>query len=207
MHHLARLLVLSLLAGLVAAAPVAASTMATGSTTTAVASTSGGTALSSARVVIVVGPVQSETAKYIADGESAYATAIQYSSNVVRLYSPNATWAAVKAAITGASVVIYIGHGNGWPSPYTYDPKFTTKDGFGLNITAGAGDGSNNMKYYGEPYFANEIRLAPNAVVLLNHLCYASGNSEPGNPDPTLDRKSTRLNSSHIQKSRMPSSA
>ena len=30
---------------------------------------------------------------------------------------------------------------------------------------------------------------------------------EPGGPTPLEDRKSTRLNSSHIQKSRMPSSA
>ena len=51
------------------------------------------------------------------------------------------------------SVVIYMGHGNGWPSPYTYDPLYTTKDGFGLNATSGAGDYNN--KYYGEPYVAS----------------------------------------------------
>ena len=38
----------------------------------------------------------------------------------------------------GASIVIYFGHGNGWPSPYTYDPKYTTKDGFGLNASGRA---------------------------------------------------------------------
>ena len=108
----------------------------------------------------------------------AYAEAIKYTPNVVKVYSPNATWAKVKAAVVGASIVIYLGHGNGWPSPYTYDPKYTTKDGFGLNATAGAGDYNN--KYYGEPYVAT-LDLAPNAVVILNHLCYASGNSEPGN--------------------------
>ena len=41
------------------------------------------------------------------------------------------------------------------------------------------------MKYYGEYYFQTQVRLAPNAVVILNHLCYASGNSEPGRADPT----------------------
>ena len=29
------------------------------------------------------------------------------------------------------------------------------------------------------------LDLAPNAVILLHHLCYASGNSEPGKPAPT----------------------
>jgi len=76
-----------------------------------------------------------------------------------------------------------MGHGNGWPSPYTYDPQYTTKDGMGLNATAGAGDYNN--KYYGEPYMAS-MDLAPGAIVLLHHLCYASGNSEPGNAEPTV---------------------
>ena len=95
----------------------------------------------------------------------------------MKVYSPNATWSKVKSATVGASVVIYLGHGNGWPSPYTYDPTYTTKDGFGLNATAGNGDSNN--KYYGEPSVAT-LDLAPNAVILLHHLCYASGNSEPG---------------------------
>ena len=94
----------------------------------------------------------------------------------------------MKAAVKGASIVVYFGHGNGWPSPYTYDPKYTTKDGFGLNATAGHGDSNN--KYYGEPYVAT-LDLAPNAVVILSNLCYASGNSEPGDaaPSQTTARK------------------
>ncbi len=43
-----------------------------------------------------------------------------------------------------------------------------------------------NTKYYGEKYIADEIALAPNAVVILSHLCYASGNSEPGRSEPSL---------------------
>ncbi len=186
MLHPARALVAALIIGLLAVAPVAAAAAPSGAGTTASSPNASGDppVLSTAKVVIIVGATHSLTSRYrdIADG--AFAEAIKYSSNVVKVYSPNATWAAVKPALQGASVVVYLGHGNGWPSPYTYDPNFTTKDGLGLNTTANNGD--NNTKYYGEPYLANEISLAPNAVVLLNHLCYASGNSEPGFPDPTM---------------------
>ena len=135
------------------------------------------------KVVIVVGATHGATAGYRADADVAYAEARKYTSNVVKVYSPNATWSKVKAAVVGASIVIYMGHGNGWPSPYTYDPLYATKDGMGLNATAGAGDYNN--KYYGEPYMAS-MDLAPGAIVLLHHLCYASGNSEPGDAEPSV---------------------
>ncbi len=135
------------------------------------------------KVVIIVGATHGATAGYRADADVAYAEAKKYTPNVVKVYSPNATWAKVKAAVVNASVIIYMGHGNGWPSPYTYDPAYTTKDGMGLNATAGNGDYNN--KYYGEPYMA-QLDLAPGAIVLLHHLCYASGNSEPGNPEPSV---------------------
>ena len=135
------------------------------------------------KVVIIVGATHGATAGYRADADVAYAEARKYTSNVVKVYSPNATWAKVKATVVGASIVIYMGHGNGWPSPYTFDPTYSTKDGFGLNATAGAGDYNN--KYYGEPYMAS-MDLAPGAIVLLHHLCYASGNSEPGHAEPSV---------------------
>lgn len=137
---------------------------------------------STAKVVIIVGATHGTTSKYRGYADEAYAEAIKYTPNVVKVYSPNATWSKVKAETTGANVVIYFGHGNGWPSPYTYDPEYRTKNGFGLNATAGNGD--NNTKYYGEPYVST-LDLAPGALVLLHHLCYAAGNSEPGHAAPT----------------------
>ena len=130
------------------------------------------TPTSNAKVVIIVG---ADTPQYLDDADQLYKEAIQHTTNVVRVYSPKATWAAVKSATTNANVVIYLGHGNGWPSPYTFDPYYTTKDGFGLNATAGTTHG--NLKYYGEPSIRT-LDLAPNAVVFLFHLCYASGNNE-----------------------------
>jgi hypothetical protein len=150
--------------------------------TFAVPATARAAQTSDAKVVIIVGATHGATSDYRSKADQAYAEAKKYTPNVYKVYSPNATWSKVKSATVNASVVIYFGHGNGWPSPYPKDSAYTTKDGFGLNATAGNGD--SNTKYYGEPYVST-LDLAPNAVVLLHHLCYASGNSEPGNPAPT----------------------
>jgi flagellar hook assembly protein FlgD len=138
---------------------------------------------SNPKVVVIVGPVGGSTSSYRSDAEAAAVEASKYTTNVVRIYSPTATWTKVRAALQGASIVIYMGHGNGWPSPYAPFQTYT-KDGLGLNPSAGTDNST--TKYYGEYYLANDVHLAPNAVVVLAHLCYSAGNSEPGNPDPTL---------------------
>ena len=134
------------------------------------------------KVVIIVGPSGSNTDNYRNNARRYADQARSYGANVVEIYSPNATWSKVKEAAQGAKVLIYLGHGNGSPSPYGSYSKYT-KDGMGLNRTAG--NGNNNTKYWGEYYIKNEIKLAPNAVVILNRLCYASGNSEWGTGNPT----------------------
>ena len=88
------------------------------------------------KVVIIVGPVGSSTANYIYNAKKYAAQARSYGATVVEIYSPNATWTRVKAAAQGAKVLIYLGHGNGSPSPYGAFSQYT-KDGFGLNATAG----------------------------------------------------------------------
>ena len=138
--------------------------------------------VSNAKVVIIVGATEGTTSTYRSYADQAYAEAIKYTSQVTKVYSPNATWSKVKAAVAGANIVLYYGHGNGWPSPYTYDPQYTTKDGMGLNDPTHLSDSVH--KYYGEPSMA-QLGLAPNAIVLLGNLCYASGNSEPGGTAPT----------------------
>ena len=134
------------------------------------------------KVVIIVGPVEGNTSKYISNARSYAAQARSYGATVTEIYSPDATWAKVRAAAQGANVLIYLGHGNGHPSPYGAFSAYS-KDGMGLN--SAAGHGNSNTKYYGEYYVRTYIKLAPNAVVILNHLCYASGNSEPGRANPT----------------------
>jgi hypothetical protein len=138
------------------------------------------------KVVIVVGPVGSETSNYRDNAAKLATLARSYGAAVTTLYSPYATWSRVATAARGANVLIYLGHGNGWPSPYA--PFSTTsKDGMGLNSSSGAGN--SNVKYYGEYYMAR-LGLAKNAVVILNRLCYASGNNEWGAGNPT---KSTAI--------------
>ncbi len=139
-------------------------------------------AASGLKVVVVVGPVESSTSNYIYNAKRYAAQARSYGATVVELYSPNATWTRVRDAARGANVLIYLGHGNGYPSPYGAFSAYT-KDGLGLNSSAG--HGNSNTKYWGEYYIKNYLHLAPNAVVSLNRLCYASGNSEWGAANPT----------------------
>ncbi len=144
----------------------------------------------SMKVVIVVGPVGSKTADYIDNAKQLAAQAKSYGATVYQLYSPNATWSRVRTVAQGANVFIYLGHGNGWPSPYApYQPY--TKDGLGLNATSG--NGNSNVKYYGEYYVGRDIRFAPDAVVIFNRLCYASGNSEWGSANPTRSVAKQRI--------------
>ena len=89
------------------------------------------------KVVVIAGPVGDHNAHYQADADAIARTARKYTSNVVLIKSPRATWDRVKAALQNASIVVYLGHGNGWPSIY---PPFQpyTKDGFGLDPDADA---------------------------------------------------------------------
>ena len=135
------------------------------------------------KVVIIVGATHGATEKYRQNADRAYAEAIKYTSNVVKVYSPNATWARVKAAVSGARSSSTWATATAGRAPTRYDPKYTTKNGFGLNKVEGAGD--NNNVYYGEPYVST-LDLAPGAVVMLHHLCYAAGNSEPGQAEPSV---------------------
>ena len=70
------------------------------------------------RVVLVVGPVGSLTETYRRWAREGAAEARRWTNDVVEIYSPDATWPRVRAALQGASVVVYLGHGNGFPSPY-----------------------------------------------------------------------------------------
>jgi hypothetical protein len=129
------------------------------------------------KVVIVVGATQGVTSNYRAEADVVAAQFAKYTSNIIKVYSPNATWSAVATAAQGANVLVYMGHGSGFPNPYLSYEQPNGDNGMGLNASAAGTD--NNTQYYGENYMAL-LNLAPNAVVMLNHLCYASGDNEWG---------------------------
>jgi len=133
------------------------------------------------KVVIVVGPVGSATAGYKDSARKLADLARSYGAAVREIYSPYATWSRVRDAAVGANVLIYLGHGNGWPSPY-YPYSTATKNGMGLNSSYG--NGNSNNKYYGQDYMLR-LDLASHSVVMLNRLCYASGNNEWGAGNPS----------------------
>jgi hypothetical protein len=134
------------------------------------------------RVALIVGPAGSVTDAYRRLADDAADAAAALGAEVVKVYSPDATWPAVKRATAGASIVVYLGHGNGFPSHYRDALYPPTQNGFGLNPTGGGDDSVH--QYFGESAISR-LQLAPNAVVVLSHLCYASGNSEPGLPEGT----------------------
>ena len=143
------------------------------------------------KAVFIVGPTNSLTQSNLADAESLALVAQSYGMNVVRVFWPHATWANVLANIQGANLVVYMGHGYGWPSKYTSVLTESRQDGMGLNSYDGSGSGT--YTYYGANMLRQYVHLAPNAIVFLNHLCYSAGNGEPGMAFPTPDLARQRV--------------
>ena len=106
------------------------------------------------KVAIIVGPVGNMTNGYRTAADRVATAATAAGATVAKAYSPNATWSKVLAAVAGANVVVYFGHGNGYPNPYTVGTEYTDRvNGWGLNRTTGNGDAddwSSSLVYCGE---------------------------------------------------------
>jgi len=135
------------------------------------------------KAVVVVGPTHSLTTRYLGYGRAMADAAEAQGMDVRRIFHPYATKKRVKKHAQGADLFIYVGHGNGWPSPF---PPFqeATKNGLGLNPMEGDRTTS-RVRYFGADWLKEKIQLAPDAVVILSHLSYASGNASSGMPIPT----------------------
>lgn len=137
------------------------------------------------KVAIIVGPVGEElTPVYIGLADAAAEAAETRGAEVARAYSPTATAENVLAAVEGASIVVYLGHGVGTPNPYSDAVNAETMNGWGLNGPGADGvshrdstsDGA--LAYYGEAWIAEHARPAPGWVMIYSNACYAPGASE-----------------------------
>ena len=137
------------------------------------------------KVVIIVGPAGSLTNSDLADAESLAEEAESYGMDVRRVFYPNATWDNVMANVQGANLVVDMGHGYGWPSPYPYHYD-NQEDGIGLQ-NPNKPPSHDTTKYYGGNMIRTNWVLAPDAIVVLNHMCYTAGNGEPGMALPSWD--------------------
>jgi hypothetical protein len=143
------------------------------------------------KVAIVVGPVGPETTPlYLHLAELAAQEAEARGAFVSRAYSPEATPERVIAAVEGANIVIYFGHGTGFPNPYsdTMDPEIV--NGWGLQGPGAVGThddslSAGTLRYYGEAWLEANLRPAAGFVMIYSNACYAPGASEGGQPRPT----------------------
>lgn len=136
------------------------------------------------RVAIIVGPVgETLTPIYIDLAERAAEAAETRGAVVARAYSPNATPENVLAAVAGANLVVYLGHGVGTPNPYSDTPDPAATNGWGLQGPNARGDHSDSsadgtLRYYGESWIAANVRPAPGWVMIYSNACYAAGAGE-----------------------------
>ena len=143
------------------------------------------------KAVFIVGPTGSLTNSDLTDAGKMADQAEAAGMEVHRVFFPHATWDNVLANIQNANLVVYMGHGYGWPSPYTNTLTESRQDGMGLNSFDGSD--TNQYTYYGAEKLKESIKLAPNAIVYLNHLCYSAGNGEPGMSIPDVDLARERV--------------
>ena len=146
------------------------------------------------KVAVIVGPVGEElTPVYISLADAAATAAEVRGATVAKAYSPDADAEHVLAAIEGANIVIYLGHGVGTPNPYSDHPSAATTNGWGLNGPKATGNhadssGDGSLAYYGEAWIADHARPAPGWVMIYSNACYAPGASE-GFDTPADEKK------------------
>lgn len=172
------------------------------------------------KVTIIVGPVGGLTDTYRSMADRVANAATAAGATVVKVYSPNATWGNVKAGVAGANVIVYFGHGNGYPNPYGSNELTDRSNGWGLNTSTSNGDADSwsagTLVYCGERALlgtltssddsarrnwcggtANDgIAPAPGFTMVYAQAHYAPGFGErydPSTPLTTLDEAQQRV--------------
>jgi hypothetical protein len=136
------------------------------------------------KVAVIVGPVGSLTPTYLRLARRVVRAADNAGARVATAFSPHATPRRVRRAVRNANVVVYFGHGNGYPNPYTSILDRGKVNGWGLqgpNRRGTHADSWSNgtMKYYGERWIRNRTHPARGWVMVYGQTCYAAGSNEP----------------------------
>jgi hypothetical protein len=120
------------------------------------------------KVAIIVGPVGGLTGSYRTWADEVASAATAAGATVAKAYSPDATWANVLAAVEGANVIVYFGHGNGFPNPYGASELPDRTNGWGLNTSTGNGDADSwsagTLVYCGEKALLGTLSASDGAA-------------------------------------------
>lgn len=116
------------------------------------------------KAVLLVGPIDSDSGPGTTqEKQNMDLAALELGANGVevhKFYTPNNDWEQIKAAAEGAHFLLYRGHGVYWsPMPSPVVGGFYLKD-----------------KFVSSYEIRNDLRLAPNAVVML-YGCFTAGSS------------------------------
>jgi hypothetical protein len=150
------------------------------------------------KVAILVGPTAITDSHYYPWAKELKRTARAAGATVDLRYCP--TPAQAKAATEGASIIVYFGHGNGFPNPYSATESTDRVNGWGLRNPAQSWNKErctdSVLRYYGEDYLTGKIsgngwsgggiKPAPNFVMVYSNACYAPGAGE-ARPAPAQD--------------------
>ena len=142
------------------------------------------------KVAVIVGPTEITDSHYMKWAEELKATAQSAGATVDLRYCP--TPAEAKAAANGANIIVYFGHGNGFPNPYSSTKDPVRVNGWGLRHPDRTWDGKSCrdsvLQYYGEAHLTGAsttngwgtggITPAANFVMVYSNACYAPGAGE-----------------------------
>jgi hypothetical protein len=119
------------------------------------------------KVAIIVGPTGSLTDRYRSRADQVAAAARAAGATVAKAYSPRATWPRVLDAVRGANIIVYFGHGNGHPNPYSRTELRDRTNGWGLNRTTTHGDRDDwtrTLAYCGEKALLGTLSASDGSV-------------------------------------------
>ena len=144
------------------------------------------------KVVLVVGPSGAATDRYRAESRAAADLARTFTPDVTELYCPERDLARGQGRAPGRQPRHLHGPRERLAEPLSR--RAVRRDPERLRAEcAGRRWRRQPTSTSGKRASPDEIRLAPNAVVLLHHLCYASGLSEPGLPEGSIDVARQRI--------------